>query len=481
MTLYKHQTEAIAKANPVLDKEGGFALFMEMGTGKTLTAIELSHKSKKVCIIAPKSLMPVWEAELKKFSTAAYYSLRWDANKSASQRWQSQFISMIASDAPFYFIVNVEAFSIPNKKFIEAMSYFITKQAFLIVDESSKIKNPKASRSKNIAKTSQFFRYRIILTGTEITNSPLDFYQQLEIVKKNCLGYSTFYKFCLRYAIMEERRLSGGRSFSQVIGYRALDELKAKVEPYCFSVKKADCLDLPEKIYEEVYAELSSDETKAYKDLKRDLMTVLHDETIALSSKTALFMKLRQVCGGGIMRDAFMRDAWYDQFPESGKMVALLDDLENHDEQAIIWSAFTGELLRIFYVLKKANYTASFFYGALSGEERQESIKAFTSGASRFLVANPQCGAYGLNLQNCHLHYFYSRTLSPEENLQAEDRSHRIGQKSPCVYKSIICKNTVDERILILLDAKKQMRSDFWAGKYANTLSEQEELEYLLK
>jgi SNF2 family DNA or RNA helicase len=191
-----------------------------------------------------------------------------------------------------------------------------------------------------------------------------------------------------------------------------------------------------------------------YQQLKRDLATLLDSgDLVTIPNKISLFTKFRQIVGGTLKVDG----EYQIIEPRPEKLVALLDDLEDTDEQAIIWCAFRGEVQMIMKALERLG-TAVTFDGSTSIEQRNKDKLAFQSGQARFFVGNMKAGSFGLNLQNCALQYFYSRDTSPQVNWQAEDRSHRPGQTRTCVYKSLIVKDTVDERILQLIEESADLR-----------------------
>jgi SNF2 family DNA or RNA helicase len=123
----------------------------------------------------------------------------------------------------------------------------------------------------------------------------------------------------------------------------------------------------------------------------------------------------------------------------------------------IVWAAFTHEIRMISEALSRIGSCVTFF-GETSQDERLENVHSFQDGSTRFFVANPRAGGFGLNLQNCHIQYFYSRDLQPAANWQAEARSHRNGQKHACVYKTLVARGTVDERVEDLLNKNTDLR-----------------------
>jgi len=324
----------------------------------------------------------------------------------------------------------------------------------VVVHNSSTIKGPDAKRAKNAIAAGRLCAGRMILTGTEISKSPLDLYMQFEFLKPGFWGVRSFFMFKNKFAILQDSYGAGGRIFKKTVGYQKLNELVASIEPYTTRALKDQCLDLPEKVRVKILVDMTPAQENMYAQLKKLLAAELESgEIMTVPNKIALFTKFRQLTGG-TMKNC---DEYVVVEPNPGKLLALIDDLEDTDEQAIVWCAFRGEVKLVADALSKLG-TVVTFDGSTDIDDRSLARVSFQNGEARFFVANMKAGAYGLNLQNCHLQYFYSRDTSPQANWQAEDRSHRPGQKSTCVYKSLIARNTVDERILELIDASSDLR-----------------------
>jgi SNF2 family DNA or RNA helicase len=461
---YDHQIKAVNEATTNFMEQGFHALFMEMGTGKTKTTIDswmalvTLKMSDGLVICAPKAILSVWaEEELPKHCTLGYVLYQWDGRK--SMRAQKEFEAVLMSKKPAVFLVNTESFqTCPETMRTRVRAFLKQRSCLMAVDESSYIKSADANRTKNISLAGALAKFRTILTGTEITNSPLDLYSQMEFLKKGFFGVKSFFMFRQHYAILVDQYGAGGRTFKKVVGFQRVNELMDKVNPHASRALKKDCLDLPPKIYQNINVEMSEPIQTAYMQLKKHLATLIDDKVLTVPNKIALFTKFRQITGGAVKIEDEVQII--DARPP--KLQALLADLSDTDEQAVIWAAFTQEIELIAYTLEAEGFGhAVRFYGQESQETRDEAKREFQSGKARFIVINPQCGAFGLNLQQCHLMYFYSRSLRPADNWQGEDRIHRSGQDTACVYKALITKGTVDERIEALLTAKTDIRTQF--------------------
>jgi len=460
LTPYEHQKRAISQAIDNLQRHGFHALFMEMGTGKTKTTIDtfLSIPTfyNSLLIIAPKAICSVWiDDELPKHMNVPYAIATWDGR--TTKKSEEEFGRIIESEEKSIYVVNVEAFqSLPEAMRNRVRTFLQKRLVLMVIDESSYIKTYNAKRSKNILLAGKLAKGRMILSGTEITNTPLDLYMQFEFLHPGFWNVKSYFLFRARYALLEDAYGPGGRTFKKVVGFQRMQELMDRISPYCSRALKKDCLDLPEKIHVKIHVELSDSQRRIYKELKEQLMALIEESVLTVPNKVALFTKFRQITGGAI--NVKGESKIIDDSPP--KLQMLLAELQDTDEQAIITAAFTHEIKMLVRELSKLAPTVAFFGDNVV--ERDIGKRLFMEGKVRFMVLNPQAGAFGLNLQDhCHLQYSYSRVLSPSQNWQMEDRIHRPGQKEVCVYKTLITKGTVDERIEELLAAKTDIRAKF--------------------
>jgi len=460
---YKHQRDAVNFAYDKLNNDGFVAMFADMGTGKTKITIDTFtamwvNRKKADClfIVCPKALVSVWQDEIPKHSKLEWEVYTWKSSPSATEARKFDFA--LHRPKPLAVIFNIEAFQVPNEVLRSRLTLIKEKKRCLMaLDESSYAKDISAKRTKNIVAYGNRLSYRIILTGTEIVNSPLDLYSQFEFLKLGFWGMRSFFVFRMNYAVLADGYGAGGRTFKKVVGFQKIDDLMNKVEPHIFRAKKSECLDLPEKVYSVIHVELTAKQRKVYDDLRKHLISILESgEILTIANKVALFTKFRQIPGGSIKCEG--ESVVIETMPP--KLEAIISEISACEDQAIVWASFTHEIELLRDTLDKYGGAVA-FYGDVDQEHRAENVHLFQDGKARFFVANPQSAGFGLNLQNCSLQYFYSRHLSPAVNWQAEDRSHRAGQTSTCVYKPLVARNTVDERIEELLAGKTDLREAF--------------------
>lgn len=464
MKAYAHQTRILNETLEDLRAYGYHAIFAEVGTGKSKMLIDtfaelwMEREVDAIIIAAPKALAGTWKEQLSIHCTTDGWELAtFDSTHAKTAKWQKGFEHVSKANLPILF-VNTEAFQAMPDVLISVLEIFMSgRKILLAIDESNDIKGPKAKRALNLTKLGKRCQYRIIMTGTEITHSVLDLYQQFEFLSEGYFGFHSFFMFKNYYAILEDRYISGGRSFKEVKGFRKLDQLQQLVERHTSRARKKDCLDLPEKIHANMPVALTGESKRVYGELKDRLFAMLKSgEILTVPNKIALFTKFRQITGGTLAGSGTIDS-------RNSKLEALMSELEDSNEQAIIWSCFREEIDLIFGILNKL-YPCVRFDGTTSDTGRETAISLFREGKARLFIANPAAASQGLNLQTAHIQYWYSLPTQAKHYEQGEGRIHRSGQTEACVYKKILAEDTVDYRIAELLDEKTDVMAAFRDG-----------------
>ena len=351
--------------------------------------------------------------------------------------------------------MNVEAFS--TKKGVAFANKFLNCHNTLIaIDESTTIKNPGAKRTKNILALSKNSKYRRILTGSPVTKSPLDLYTQCQFLDSWLLGHASYYGFRTRYAVMRNANFNG-RTVQIVVGYRNLAELSSKLEPFSYRVLKDDCLDLPEKTFIKRIVQLSPDQSKLYLQMKEKALAVLNGKMVSTTTVMTQLMRLQQITCGHFTAD----DGSTQEIPNN-RIDELVDVLGEIEGKVVIWGHWQKDMTQIIKAIVKEYGEKSVvdYYGLTPKEERQSNINRFqTDPECRFFVGTPATGGYGITLTAASNMIYYSNGYDLEKRTQSQARIDRIGQKYPMTYIDIICKDTVDERIVKALRKKINIAS----------------------
>ena len=467
---YEHQLHALGASH---NKEN-FALFMEMGTGKSKVLVDniamLYDKGKinAALIVAPKGVYRNWERQEIPTHMPEHIKMNivsWSPEQTQKKQKELNTLKQVTEDLQI-FLMNVEALS--TKRGLEAADKFLlTHRSMLAVDESTTIKSRTAQRTKNLIRIGKNAPYRRILTGSPVTKSPLDLYTQCEFLEHYALGQGSFWTFQNRYAKMV-RRTMGAHSFNQIVGYQNLDELNGMIEGFSYRVRKEECLDLPDKVYTRRTVELTPEQKKLYQQMKTMALAIIEgDDGGLISAPTVLtqILRLQQVCSGF----AKFEDGRIVEVP-SNKLPELMSVLEETDGKVIIWGNFTHDLHIIQKAIAKeyGEESVALFYGNTSADERQPIVEKFQDPDSelRFFVGQPRTGGYGLTLTEAKTVIYYSNGYDLEVRLQSEDRAHRIGQTNKVTYIDIVTEKTVDEKVLRALRSKIDISSRVLAEGY---------------
>jgi SNF2 family DNA or RNA helicase len=455
---FKHQRQSLIEGA----KPYNFAYFMEMGTGKTKVAIDNAaylYQEQRIdfaFVIAPNSVYQNWKKEIDFHCPEETNIYIWKVTKDKTFKLDPKKLTFI--------LMNVEALShASGKKWLEYKLLKHGMRSMIILDESTSIKNLKASRSKAIIKLGQLARYKRILTGSPITKSPLDLFSQCAFLDKALLGYDNFTVFKAKYAVMYSIE-RGGYNIQIPKYYINLEELEYKLKNFSYRVRKKDCLDLPEKMYVQRYVDMSEEQKLAYERLKINALMIMKDEEVSYNNKLTELLKLQQVANGFVKTN----DGNIVDFKTNAKLKELMSILEESEDKCIIWANYVHNIESIKSKLAETYGVDSVvsIYGKDSVESRNQSVEKFQNkDECRFLVGNPTVGGYGLTLTAAKYVIYFSNSYNLEVRQQSEDRAHRIGQKSQVTYIDIICRDTIDQMVLHNLENKIELS--------AKTLGEQ--------
>ena len=392
---------------------------------------------QRLLILAPKSIIAVWEDEFSKFADFPY-SLSVLTGTSAKKTEQLKTILHKGLEVA---VVNYDSVPLIEKELAA------WHPDFLICDESSKIKNPTAKMSKATYRIAKGCKYRLILTGTPIQNNPLDFFSQYKVLDDSIFGKS-FYAFKNEYAVLG--------TYNQPIGWRKLPELVKKAHSIAFRVTKTEALDLPDTIDEIRPIALEDKAQKLYKAfVKESYMELSKGEVTATNILTRL-LRLQQITGGFIRPDE--ESERYEQI-SSAKLNALEDIIDtaiSENKKLVVIARFIPEIREICKMLDKKKIK----YGHICGEvkDRAAEVDAFQNNPDCMVfVGQLQTVSMGLTLTAASTMVFYSLSYNFADYSQAKARIHRIGQKNNCLYIHLVVKNTVDETVLKALEQKENI------------------------
>lgn len=466
-----------------------FAYFMEMGTGKTKVDVDETGEMLALglidvwVIVAPKGCYRNWdEREIPTHMPDALRATaevqRWHAGGgNATQRAALERL-LTPQKALRVLVVNVEAFSAGRKAWDYVVALLDSSRvgAKITLDESTVIKNT-TKRTDAVVELGQHskVKFKRILTGSPVTRSPLDLYWQFAFLGTKLLGFSSFYSFRGRYAVMQKKNF-GGRAVQIVVGYRDVEGLTEKIAPHSFRVQKHECLDLPPKVYESRDVELTDEQRRIYSDLREQATSALNDlgDHVTATEVITQILRLHQVCCGHVMDEmGVVHDV------PSNRVSELLALLEEFSGKAIIWSRYRRDIEKIVEKLSEVYGPRSVvqYHGGTSTAERGDAGVRFQGTAEtphdpecRFMVSNAQTGGYGNTWTQASLVVYFSNDYDLEKRMQSEDRAHRVGQTKSVLYVDLVARGTVDEKILKALRSKINISTTVMGDGYRDWL-----------
>lgn len=458
-----------------------YALFMEMGTGKTKPIVDEwwdlyeAGEIDAVVVEARKGSYMNWvRTEIELFSGPK----RWE-EKAVVRYWkpgggnktEQAGLMQLLESGPWLpiLVINTEALSTGDKAY-KFVSLFMRqhKRVYWALDESTSIKNPEAARTKNTIDLSREAAFRRIMTGLPSPKTPMDLYSQAEFLWPGLLGQS-WYAFRARYAKLREMRLPGRpRPIVVIDGFKNLDELQDRTKPWSYRVTKDECLDLPPKVYMRRDVELTSEQARIYNEMKEFAIAELAGGgTISSSSVITRMIRLQQVTCGHVMDDTGeVRDV------DSNRISILMDVLEEASGKVIIWSRFRPDVTKIVAAITEEYGADSVvqFHGGNSSTRHIDSERFQKDERVRYMVAT-YAGGHGNTWTAADTVIYYSNSFNLEERMQSEDRAHRAGQTADRVtYVDLVSPGTFDEKVLAALREKIDLASAITGDNYREWL-----------
>ena len=297
---YTHQLVALDLSWDKIE----YAYFMEMGTGKSKVLLDNAAmlfdagKIQGLIIVAPKGVYRNWSSKEIPAHMPEHIPIRigiWSSRLTKGVKAQLNKLFEPNDDLNIL-VINIDAV-ITKKGNLVIDKFLNTRISMLAVDESTIIKTPSAKRTKAMIKLSMFARYRRILTGSPVTKSPLDIFSQCDFLNPHLLGFSSYYSFRNKFAILNDAHF-GGRNFKQVTGYKNTDELHDIIKEFSYRVTKEECLDLPDKIYMRREFEMTKPQSKIYKQMRQTAIAFLEEGEATTTTVLVQLLRLHQIsCG----------------------------------------------------------------------------------------------------------------------------------------------------------------------------------------
>lgn len=592
-TPFKHQLDSLNLSKG----RAYFADLSEMGTGKTWVRInEMAMlwgegRLDAVLIFAPKGVHSNWilsQIPLHMPDWVRYIAREWSADANAKETKHTEQIFLpqeYAANGPQagdtaqarlplrILAVNWDALQYERGlDFIVRYCQIFTR-LMIIGDESQRIKNPSAIRTKNLMRKIRRYSmngYRRIMSGSAVLQGPFDLFSQFSFLDENILQTTNYIAFKAEYAEMLQpgnqllahimkkrtrmtgftraevtrhmseagaifdhngrgdliethaeaqaalesdeyeqclrklqqlkgmfqptgpkaraalvslvtaedligqylqrlsREMSNPHRIPQVVAkgkdgrpkYRNLDKLRRLIEPHSIRVLKADCLDLPKKVYTQSWFKMTGEQRDAYELMKKEARLVLMDGTVAAVAKLATIMKLSQICSGFVIEPVTSAVRPLMPADKNPKLLLLEDRILGaieDEQQVIVWARFREELRQIEELCKARGWAACAYHGDTPDNVRPQHVAGFQAGDYRVFIGQQRSGGTGITLTAASRVWYYSNTFSLEDRIQSEDRAHRIGQERDVTYEDILCAGTIDVKITKALRNKQEV------------------------
>lgn len=426
-------------------KSRGAALLMEMGTGKSLTAIAITGalsqagRIRRVLIVAPLSILGVWEEEFQKFA-AFPYAL---AVLSGSSAKKLDTLRHMTGTALQVVVVNYES----AWRLEKALTAW--HPDLIIADEGHKIKTHNIAASKAMHRMGAKASYRLLLTGTVITNKAIDVFSQYKFLNPAIYGNS-FYAFRNRYFDMV-----GYGNHTPVLKKSMEGDLTEKLHSISYRATKAECLDLPETTDVIRQIELEPAALRIYRGLVKESYAELASGEVTATNILTRLLRLSQLTGGFLGND---ETAAVEQV-SAAKLSALEDILDGavaEGKKLVIIARFIPEIRAICKLLEKRGLG----YSCITGEvkNRDEQVARFQKEPEVMaFVGQIATAGLGITLTAASTMVFYSLDYSMSNFEQTKARIHRVGQRMPCTYLYLVARGTVDEKVLAALESKANL------------------------
>ena len=446
-----------------------FLLCDDQGLGKTkqiidfVGCLEKTDTINKVLIVCGvNSLKYNWQYEIGVHSDEKGWVLGTRFRKTTGKAYEGSTKDKLddLGNLPDcrYIITNIESLRAGAKKISKTKYHFpiaeklqeLCKNGTISViafDECHKSKEPTSLQSRAMINVQA--KYMVAMSGTPLMNNPLDLYFPMK-----WLGYEnhSFYQFKQHYCTL------GGWGGSQVVGYKNLEEIRALMEEIMIRRLKSEVLDLPEKIRKIEYVDMTPKQNQIYKEVYNGVMSDLQKIKFS-NNPLSMMIRLRQATGWtGIISDKVQESAKMD------RMIELVQEIVASGQKAIIfsnWESMT-EVARE----KLKSYNPAYITGATKADERMKEVDRFQNDDKcKVIIGTIGAMGTGLTLTAAQNVIFLDSPWNMALKAQAEDRAHRIGTKGTVNIITLVCKNTIDERIEELVEKKGQIANALVDGK----------------
>lgn len=417
------------------------ALLWEMGTGKTRAAIEGYRIKKsqglvdKGLVVCPVSMLDKWVEQIE----------TWGDNKAAIalKGTREQKLSTLKDDWDWYCITFESLASM-----IDEILEIVNDRWFVILDEFTKIKNPKANRSRACIKLGRITKYKAVLSGTPITQHAYDIftpYLFLDNGKTFGVNYDEF---------LETYYWAQG--YKKVAKTGTLDKISNKIYDSATRFLKKECIDIPDKVYDTRLLDLPPYNREKYNEMVKWCITQIEGSTkVTAAVILTQLLRLSQITSGFVV-DTLGKNVPFDENPKIDALSEILD--ESNESKIIVWCRFIHDVDAVSALCDKVGVKYVTLHGETKPDDRTRNVAQFQNDKeTRVIVGTAGTGGHGIDLTAATIVVYYSNSYSLEQRLQSEDRAHRAGQVNKVTYIDLLCRDTIDLSIYKILRNKKSV------------------------
>jgi len=327
-----------------------------------------------------------------------------------------------------------------------------TRSVGVVLDESTKIKNPNSDLTQAFLELAPGFTRRIILTGTPVANRPYDVWAQIRFLDQGKSLGNDFKEF---QRALDLRNELATDAIERSKFEKALADIQNKISAFTVRENKnSDFINLPDKVIKQIWTDWEPTQYDLYCQYRDNLKAIVIKEGIPSEDKAEEIIKrlLRLV---QIASNPVLVDEGYQLDPGKWQyLIALLDQIRSNGQKAIVWTVFTANADWLTKRLR--SYGTAKIHGKLSMEERNKSVKKFLDDPDcKILIATPGAAKEGLTLTVANHVIFFDRSFSLDDYLQAQDRIHRVSQVKTCYVYNLMMHDSIDGWVDVLLQAKR--------------------------
>jgi SNF2 family DNA or RNA helicase len=444
----------------------GLAFICDMGTGKTRAGIEAArylldtNQLDCILVVAPKSVAEMtWKQEVPLWAGLDVEVL---TGMPVKQRREALRMWRATPSYPRFMVLNYDVLH-PLKADLKA--FLGSHRVGLLADEMHRIRNPGAKVTKAMLELAPLATWRLGMTGTPVLQGIQDVWSQWYLVDLGITFGSNYVQYKREFVTEDPY------TFKVQAKAGMLEEVGNRMRKRGIRYSKADCMDLPPKVYESMTIDMTTEQARAYRDMEELLMAQLSaleddDDSVATAAnQLSMILRLTQITSGFVPNE----EGVIHRFRPNPKLNVLEELIREQigTHQMLVWARYTEDIASICSAVRDLDPVVIVGDGAISTirqrgvdvPARSEAQQMFQSGERRLIVANPAAGGVGLNLWAASIAVYYSQGYSLEHRAQSEDRCHRGGSEvhNKVTYVDLQMRSTIDQVITQALLNKRSV------------------------